>query len=115
MKLPTTFNEEMVRAELYRRSFAKIGVALEVKFYIATMNKRMLADVVFFDIASREIVALVEVKRSPRKWRQGKPTRQQAKYDATGLPWRYCDGAAKIDETIEWALTLARGANNAEA
>lgn len=101
--LPDGFSEQTVRAEIYRRAFGKIGVALEVLFRVG--GKRLWADVVFFDAETKVVFALAEVKRyARRRVRIGRPTRQQQKYDALGLPWRYCDGLDRVDETIEWAL-----------
>lgn len=55
-------------------------------------------------------VALVEVKRdatfrsNPRR----RP-RQWHRYEATGLPWRYCRGVAEINDTVVWLVEKLYG------
>lgn len=93
-------SEADVQAELY---MAAKQAGLDLKLEINLGKNYLSADAAFYDSQDR-IYALVEVKRSVGNGRTKTQSRQYKKYEASGLPWRYCLGRDQIKDTIQWVI-----------
>lgn len=92
-------NEATLQAELYHslrlEGLHHTEVACEYRL------PGLRADLALLHPRTGEPICLVEVKQSRRDRTM---TRQHARYEASGVPWRYCEGRWDMASTLAWCL-----------
>jgi hypothetical protein len=93
------FSEVNVQAELYRQ-LKNRGHDPVLEYKIKTEVGGLRADVIIR--RGDEILCAIEVKWQKPKKPPKKTNRQFLKYEALGIPWRYCRGYGEIESTVNW-------------